>query len=130
MRPGVAVACASLALLSAGAASAKTPNIAGVWQVQGEIRYGNAFGTATPTCTFHQAGGTLSGECVGPNGRGPLQGMIAGDKVSWTWSHVATTAVGVNGVTTFNGTYVDSHLIRGAMSDPRYPVSGSFTQTR
>ena len=130
MRPWITFASVSVALLIAGAASAQTPNISGVWEVQGQIHFGDTFGTATPTCTFHQAGGSLSGECVGPNGRGPLTGIIAGDKVSWSWRHVATTAVGVSGTTTFNGTYIDPHLIKGEMTCPLYPVSGTFTQTR
>jgi hypothetical protein len=120
---------AALALL-ATAAGAATPNISGVWHIRGEIRYGNVIVSGTPTCTFRQVGGSLSGECVGPNARGPLTGEISGNQVSWTWRNIPTTAVGINGETGFNGTYVSSHLIRGAMRSTAVPATGTFTQTR
>jgi hypothetical protein len=50
--------------------------------------------------------------------------------MSWTWLNGATTAVGVTGRTTFNGTCADRHLIQGSMSSSDIPGSGSFTQTR
>jgi hypothetical protein len=129
MRRGIAAASVAL-LFAAGSASAGTPNIAGVWHVQGQINYGPRFLSATPTCTFRQARGKLSGECVGPNARGPLSGLIAGDSVSWTWSHGATTGVGVSANTSFNGTYVNAHLISGRVSSSAMPGEGPFTQTR
>jgi len=130
MRLGMAMASVGLAFLAAGAARAQTPNVSGVWHVQGQIVNGAVMVSATPTCDFRQDGGKLSGECVGPNARGPLTGAIAGDKVSWTWSHVATTPGGVSGYTQFNGTYVNDQLIKGSMTSPAIHGSGPFTQTR
>src|ERR1700761_2599950 len=112
MRLGIVAASVAL-VLAAGSASAGTPNIAGVWHVQGRINYGGNFVDVSPNCTFRQAGGKLGGECGGPNARGSVTGLIAGDSVSWTWHHVSTTGVGVSANTSFNGTYVDAHLIRG-----------------
>jgi hypothetical protein len=130
MRGLIAVACVWFALTAAGAASAQTPNISGVWHVNGRAHYGAVWASATPTCTFRQVGGRLSGICVGPAARGPLSGAIAGTRVSWTWSHGATRPDGVSGDTQFNGIYVNSRLIRGSMIAPPVPGSGSFTQTR
>jgi hypothetical protein len=126
----MAMACVGAALFAAGAASAQTPNISGVWRVQGQIRYGAAFEADMPTCTFRQTGGVLGGVCVGPHARGPLSGMIAGKRVSWTWSHAATNAVGLNGRTQFNGSYVNGRLIKGSMTSTAIPGTGSFVQTR
>ena len=131
MRFAIAAALLGAALAAAGAASAQTPNISGVWHVQGQIRYGNAFEAASPTCNFQQSSsGALSGQCVGPAGRGPLTGAIAGDRVSWTWRHVATAANGVTGMTQFNGTYVNGELIKGTMTATAIPGTGEFVQTR
>jgi hypothetical protein len=130
MRLWLASAALGAGLFVASAAAAQTPNIAGVWEVQGQIVNGGGMASATPTCTFRQAAGRLSGECVGPNARGPLTGLISGRNVSWTWRNIPTTAMGVNGATNFNGVYVDSHLIRGSMTSSAVPGTGSFTQTR
>ena len=130
MRNAIAVACVGLALVAAGAARAQTPDISGVWHVQGHLASGRFVEDAMPTCNFVQNGGVLSGECVGPAGRGPLSGAIAGDKVSWTWSHVATAVNGVTGQTQFNGTYVNSQLIKGSMTSSLIPGVGDFVQTR
>ncbi len=130
MRYWIAGATLAAGLLAGATAAAQTPNIAGVWQVSGQIAYGARFANASPTCTFRQAGGKLSGECVGPNARGPLTGLISGRSVSWTWSNVATTGIGVTGRTGFNGAWVDAHLIRGSMRSTAIPGVGTFTQTR
>ena len=130
MRQLIASAAIGLGLFVASAAAAQTPNIAGVWQLQGQIICGNRIVSGTPTCTFRQSGGRLSGECVGPNAAGPLAGFISGHKVAWTWSNRATTSVGITGKTGLNGTYVDSHLIRGTMTSSASACKGTFTQTR
>jgi hypothetical protein len=132
MRHWIGAAALGFALVaaSAGAASAQTPNIAGVWEVHGQITFGDRIVSANPTCTFRQAAGRLSGVCVGPNARGALTGLIAGRSVSWTWLNAATTAIGVTGRTNFNGTYVNSHLIQGSMTSSATAGTGSFTQTR
>jgi len=128
VRFGIIVASMGIAL--AGAASAQTPNVSGVWQVRGQIVHGDRTVTVSPACTIQQSGGRLSGDCVGPNGRGPLAGSIAGDRISWTWKDVATTAVGVSATTNFNGTYVNDRLIRGTMNSTAIAGTGNFTQTR
>ena len=130
MRSQIAAASAALIVFAGSAASAATPSIAGVWHVTGRIDYGARFFVATPTCTFRQAAGKLSGECVGPNARGPLMGIIAGDSVSWTWRHIGTTANGITGDTNFNGTRINNHLIEGRMTAPGIPRDGPFTQSR
>jgi hypothetical protein len=126
----IAGAALGAGLIVTSAAAAGTPNISGVWNVQGQAVYGARIVSVSPTCTFRQAAGQLSGECVGPNARGPLTGLIAGHNVSWTWRNVPTTAVGINGETGFNGVYVDAHLIRGTMTSTAIPGTGTFTQTR
>lgn len=130
MRSLIAVACMGVALTAAGAAAAQTPNISGVWRVNGRAVFGRVWTSVTPTCTFRQVGGQLSGICVGPGARGPLTGAIAGTRVSWTWNHVAVRPGGVTGSTQFNGIYVNSRLIRGSMLSPPVPTAGTFTQTR
>jgi hypothetical protein len=130
MRSPIAAASVAWIMFTASAASAGTPNIAGVWHVAGRIEYGVRFVVATPTCTFRQAAGKLSGECVGPNARGPLTGIIAGDNVSWTWRHIGTTAAGITGDTNFNGTWINHDLIEGRMTSPAVPGDGPFTQSR
>ena len=126
----LAILLASLSFVSAGAASAQTPDISGVWHIQGQISWNGATETERPTCTFQRNGGTLSGDCVGPAGRGPLSGIIAGDKVSWSWTHTATAPNGRTGTTNFNGTFVNPNLIQGEVTVPGVPVSGVFTQAR
>jgi hypothetical protein len=130
MRLSIASAVVGAGLFVASAAAAQTPNISGVWQVQGQIAFGARMVSVTPNCTFRQAAGKLSGECVGPNARGPLTGLISGHNVSWTWRNGATTAMGVSGETGFNGVYVDDHLIRGTMTSSAIAGAGTFTQTR
>jgi hypothetical protein len=130
MRVWLVCGTLGMALFAAGAASAQSVNIAGTWAVQGSIQSGDLLMSATPTCKFEQVGDRLAGTCIGPNAAGPLSGVVSGDAVSWTWTHRATTAVGNTGVTGFNGTYVDAHLIRGTMTSTGIAARGSFTQTR
>jgi len=130
MRGWVFVGMFGLGLTAGSAASAQPVNIAGTWHVAGEAVAGAITYTAYPTCEFEQVGERVSGTCIGPNATGPLSGVVSGRSVSWSWTHRATTLVGLSGVTNFNGTYINSHLIRGAMSAADSPVVGSFTQTR
>jgi hypothetical protein len=120
----------AVSLLAAGAASAQSINLSGVWKVQGSIQAGASVFSATPTCTFQQAGTQLSGTCVGANASGPLTGVVSGANVSWTWTHQATDAVGNSGVTAFSGAYVDDHLVQGTMTSSGVPGQGTFTLTR
>jgi len=123
------IAAAGFSLL-ASAALAATPDISGVWHVQGQIVSGNRYVGGASTCTFVQKDGKLSGSCVGPNASGPLTGFISGNNVARTYRNIATTSVGINGETGFNGTYVDAHLIQGTMTSTASAGKGTFTQTR
>jgi hypothetical protein len=119
-----------LGVLAAGAASAQPVNIAGTWEVAGQMTAGGVVYAANPTCRFEQVGERISGACIGPNATGPATGVVSGRTISWSWTHRATTLAGISGVTNFNGAYGDRHLIRGEMSAPGIPGVGSFTQTR
>jgi len=130
MRGWIAGGLLGLGLIAAGAASAQTVNIAGTWRIAGQIVVGNVFVSATPVCNFKQVGSRLSGACIGPNASGPITGVVSGRAVSWTWSNRATTRIGLNGLTGFNGTYENSRLIRGTMTSSASPGRGTFTQTR
>ncbi len=130
MRGAMFVGVLGLGSIVASAACAQSVNIAGTWQVAGQAAANGVIMTANPTCEFEQVGQRVSGTCIGPNATGPLTGVVSGRSVSWTWTHRATTLAGISGVTNFNGTYVDRHLIRGEMSSPDLPGVGTFTQTR
>jgi hypothetical protein len=124
------MAAVALSLLGAVGAGAQTPNLAGAWKVSGKITCIGAVMIVTPTCTFRQVGGRLGGECVGPNARGPLSGVVGGSKVSWTWQHQATTSDGISGSTAFSGTLSSPRAISGTMTSAGLPCKGKFTQTR
>jgi hypothetical protein len=56
--------------------------------------------------------------------------VVSGNSVTWSWSNRATNAGGVTGVTGFNGTLIDSRLIRGTITSTALGGRGTFTQTR
>src|SRR5580698_4706698 len=112
-----------LALCAAGAASA-APNVAGVWRVSGRIVYGKAFFQATPTCVFSQRGSQIAGSCTGPHATGPVMGVVSGKSISWTWSNHGTDAVGITGMSRFDGSFINSRLIRGTMTSTATPGVG------
>ena len=122
-------AALALALVAAGAASAQ-PNVAGVWHVSGKIISGNKIFEATPTCSFLQSGAQIAGTCTGLNASGPIKGVVSGNSIAWTWQNHATDAVGLNGMTGFNGTIVNAGLIEGTMTSTASAGKGTFTQTR
>jgi hypothetical protein len=130
MRGWLVCVTLGVAELAAGGANAQSVNIAGTWNVQGNIQAGAVVFSAMPTCQFEQVGDRLAGTCIGPNAAGPVTGVVSGNAVSWTWTHHATDAFGGNGITDFNGAYVDTHLIRGTITDTGVPGRGTFTQTR
>lgn len=130
MRGWLVCAALSMAVFAAGDADAQSVNIAGTWDIQGSIQSGGVLFSATPTCTFEQVGARLAGTCIGPNAAGPVTGVVSGNAVSWTWTHHATDVVGNNGITNFNGAYIDAHLIRGTMTSSGVLARGTFTQTR
>jgi hypothetical protein len=129
MRGLVLVGALGVALLAAGAASAQS-NVAGRWHVVGTINDGLNHFQATPTCAFILSGAQLGGTCIGPNGRGPIEGTVSGRSITWTWSHHATNAFGATGITGFEGTVINAGLIRGVMTFSGSPASGRFTASR
>jgi hypothetical protein len=129
MRGLLFAAALGMALFAAGAANA-LPNVAGRWYVSGKIYYGAQYIQATPTCHFIQNGSQLGGTCTGPNGSGPIEGRVSGNSITWTWSHQATTIIGMTGVTGFEGSFVTPRLIRGWMTSTGTPGRGRFTQSR
>ncbi len=124
------LAGAAMAAIFAGSASARS--FAGTWSVSATfISGGRVVGTATPVCTFQQAGARISGTCKGPNGLGPAAGTVSGGTVNWQWNHAATTAYGVSGSTRFHGTVGPDGVIRGtAVSTVRPGLIGTFTEQR
>jgi len=123
----------ALALLAAGAASAQ-PMVAGIWHVSGKISSGktvdNQLFEIEATCLFMQSGEQISGNCTGPDATGPITGVVAGNSIEWTWRSHATTALGVAGMTGFNGTIVRAGQIEGTMTSTASTGKGTFTQTR
>ena len=124
------LAGAAMAAIFAGPASARS--FAGTWSVSATfISGGQIVGTATPVCTFQQAGDRISGTCKGPNGIGPAAGTVSGREVRWQWNHSATTALGVTGATRFHGTMGADGVIRGtAVNSTRPGLVGTFTEQR
>jgi hypothetical protein len=120
-----------LAASLAAATGAQGASLSGTWRVSGVIHAGRVFFSASPVCTFRQSGGQIAGACTGPNATGPASGTVIGNRVSWNWSHVATTARGITSVTNFNGVVISSRMIRGTMTSPDLPgYAGAFTQVR
>ncbi|HEY5070445.1 MAG TPA: hypothetical protein VII63_00295 [Caulobacteraceae bacterium] len=126
----VLLAGAAIAAISPSRASAE--DLSGTWSVSGTIiSNGRMVGSATPVCTFQQAGSRLAGTCQGPNGMGPVLGTTNGSNVFWRWHNTATTARGITTTITFRGTIGPDEVIRGAMTFGSMPwLVGSFTQQR
>ena len=58
----------------------KPVNVAGNWEMTSEGRNG----PMTQTLSFQQDGATIKGTINGPRGEAPLEGTVAGNKVSFT----------------------------------------------
>jgi hypothetical protein len=130
------IAAICTALLAGGAlaampeASARAADLTGTWDVSGTIQHGNVLFTATPVCTFQQAGAQLTGTCKGPNALGPAVGKVEGANVAWQADVKAYTAVGYTGILSFRGTMGPDGVIRGIMTAAGVPGSGPFTEQR
>ncbi|HKU65054.1 MAG TPA: M56 family metallopeptidase [Rhizomicrobium sp.] len=70
--------------LPVGMASSDHPtNVLGTWAIS------TPPWQPTRTCTFTQSGNTISGTCNGPQGSGPVFGVIDGRQVRWAWKFMA-----------------------------------------
>lgn len=123
--PAAPAAPAQAATPAAPANAAQTTT----WMVSATFtEHGRLVGTATPVCSFQQAGELISGTCKGPNGIGPAAGTIRGGAVEWQWDHRATTAMGVTGATRFRGTVGADGVVRGSAASSNLPgATGAFT---
>jgi hypothetical protein len=124
-------AAIGLALAISSPARADEVDFSGAWSVSGRIITGNLLTYVSPVCVFRQAGDQLTGSCKGPNGAGSASGVIDGADISWQWHMIATTAVGLNGLSTFRGTLGRDRVIRGSWTFSHLPnASGGFTAQR
>jgi hypothetical protein len=121
---------AALSIVGGGAALAA--DLTGTWTVSGTIvADGQIVASATPVCTFQQAGSQLSGTCKGPNAVGPAVGTVEGADVAWQWAASADTREGTSNLVRFRGTMGADGVIRGAVTFSAVPGrSGAFTQQR
>lgn len=62
------------------ASAADNANVAGTWNLQVETPNG----TGTPSVTFKQDGGSLTGTYKGRMGESELKGTISGNDIKWT----------------------------------------------
>ena len=98
------------ALLTAHAASAlaQAPDVSGTWQFEVETQ----IGTGTPTFTFKQDGGKLSGRYKGQLGEADVTGSVKGNEVAFT---LDATLEGNSLRITYTGT-VDKDAMKGIVT--------------
>ena len=92
------------------ATAADNANVAGLWNLALET----ANGTATPTVTFKQDGGNLTGTYKGRLGESELKGTITGNDIKWT---VTLHPQGGEMSIEYSGT-VDGDTMKGKVSSP------------
>jgi hypothetical protein len=110
----LAFASAVLAALIVGAVSAQAAtDFSGKWVVSGTMEDE----VISPTCTFAQNNGELSGSCKGPSGLGSLDGAADGQSIVWHWKRVATNSDVGDATITFRGTLGSDGVIRGQWKD-------------
>jgi hypothetical protein len=90
--------------------AADNANVAGVWNLQVETPNG----TGTPTVTFKQDGGNLTGTYKGRMGESELKGTIKGNEIKWT---VTLHPQGGEMNVEYSGT-VDGETMKGTVSSP------------
>ena len=129
---GLSALAAGAALAGASGGAALAADLTGTWSVSGTIVAGGQIvASATPVCTFQQAGSQLSGTCKGPNAVGPAVGTVEGASVAWQWAANADTREGTSNIVRFHGTVGADGVIRGAVTFSAVPGrSGAFTQQR
>lgn len=103
---------AAAILVSSAGAGAST-DFTGKWAVTGSM----PDEIISPTCTFKQDGGKLSGFCKGPSALGDLDGAADGDTIVWHWDRVATNDKVSDGTLTFRGKLGSDGAIRGEWKD-------------
>jgi hypothetical protein len=92
------------------AAATDNANVAGVWNLAVETPNG----TGTPTVTFKQDGGNLTGTYKGRMGESELKGAITGNNIKWT---VTVHPQGGEMNIEYSGT-VDGDTMKGTVSSP------------
>ena len=103
---------ATAVLVTPGGAGAST-SFTGKWVVTGSM----PDESISPTCTFNQDHGKLSGSCKGPNGLGDLDGAADGDSIVWHWDRVATSDKTWDATLTFRGTLGSDGIVKGEWKD-------------
>jgi len=117
----LALACVGLAAWGGRALAADEPaKVDGAWDFSSE----SPRGTNTSTLTIQQDSGTIKGTMKGQRGEAPLQGTIAGNKISFT-----VTRDTPNGTFTieYTGT-VDGDSMTGTSHSERF--DGKWTAKR
>lgn len=92
------------------AIAADNAKVAGTWNLQVETPNG----TGTPSVTFKQDGGTLTGTYKGRMGESELKGTIDGNNIKWT---VTVHPQGGEMNIDYKGT-VDGDTMKGTVSSP------------
>lgn len=108
---------------SGEASAANGTGLSGKWQLELRI---NGRIRATPACTVHQTGNSLSGSCRGPHSQGPVTGSVDGDRVTLRWLTNPTTRNGAKGMWVFRATVASDGTLRGTGVAPG-GRGGSFT---
>lgn len=89
---------------SVSASAAPALQISGSWKIQSQ--------PVRPVCAIVQNGGELTGSCTGPQAKGELTGMVAGQAIRWQWKRVAN-ANGNIVLWNFSGTLSADNSIAG-----------------
>ena len=110
----LAFACGLLLICAGSAFAADTPtNVAGAWELTSEGRNG----PMTQTLTITQDGAAIKGTLKGQRGEAPLEGTVAGSKI--TFSVTRTNQDGDKMVMEYTGT-VDGDSIKGKVHSERF----------
>ena len=110
----LAFACGVLLILAGSILAADAPaNVAGAWELTSEGRNG----PMTQTLTVEQDGATIKGTLKGQRGDAPLEGTVAGNKI--TFSVKRQTQNGDTMVLEYTGT-VDGDSIQGKVHSERF----------
>lgn len=116
---------------AAAAAAPVVSGFAGTWAFSGEILGARHSLQSAPICTFTQAPTGLVGTCKGPSAAGTAAVQVNGNAIDVIYSHQATAANGVNGVSEFRGLLGPDGVIRGRERDSVLPGrEGPFTAQR
>ena len=110
----LAFACGVLAMWTVKVLAADEPaKVAGTWEMTSEGRRG----PMTHTLTITQDGGSIKGTLTGRRGEAPLEGTVAGNKISFTVKR-ETQARGTL-VMEYTGT-VEGDSIKGTVHSERF----------